>query len=196
MTDNEQDKNISPVREINNISLIIGIVESVLFLENEPLSINSISRITKLAKEDILKALDDIKNEFNKDFHGIELEEIEGLYQFSPKKKLWDYLKERYGKKNEKKLSRAAIETLAIIAYSQPITRGEVETIRGVSSDSMFRLLIDREIIKEVGKKDAPGKPTQYGTTNNFLKMFSLTSISELPKLDEVDNERFRYYNE
>ena len=196
MTDNDQNENILPVKGINNISLIIGIVESVLFLENEPLSINSISRITRLSKDDIVKALDDIKNEFNKDFHGIELEEIGGSYQFSPKKKLWDFLKERYGKKNEKKLSRAAMETLAIIAYSQPVTRGEVETIRGVSSDNMFKILVSREIIKEVGKKDAPGKPTQYGTTNNFLKMFSLKSISELPKLDEVDNERFRYYDE
>jgi segregation and condensation protein B len=193
MTDNEHNENQAAV--LNN-SIIIGIVESVLFLENEALSIIAISRITKLSKSEIENALAEIKNEFNKDFHGIELDVTGELYQFYPKRKLWDPLKERYGKKNEKKLSRAAMETLAIIAYSQPVTRGEVESIRGVSSDSMFKLLLSKEIIKEVGKKDAPGKPVQYGTTNNFLKLFSLSSISELPKLDDVDNERFKYYDE
>ena len=176
--------------------LIPQIVESVLFLENEPLSINNISRLTGLSKQEIETALEGIKEEYQKDVHGIELEETNGTYQFTPKRKLWDSLKERYGRKNEKKLSRAAIETLAIIAYSQPVTRGEVEVIRGVSSDSMFKLLLERELIKEVGKKDAPGKPAQYGTTNNFLKLFSLSSIAELPKLDEIDNERFRHYEE
>jgi segregation and condensation protein B len=187
MSDNNENQ--KPDNHINE-----GIVQSVLFLENEPLSINTIARITKLSKQEIENALSEIKDEYNKDFHGIELEETNGFYQFSPKRKLWDTLKDRYGKKHEKKLSRAAIETLAIIAYSQPVTRGEVESIRGVSSDSMFKLLLERELIKEVGKKDAPGKPTQYGTTNNFLKLFSLSSIAELPKLDDIDNERFRHY--
>lgn len=183
-------------KEVLEKSTITGIVEAVLFLENEALNINTISRITKLSKQEIDSALSGIKTEFSKDIHGIELQETDGFYQFTPKRKLWDSLKEKYGRRNEKKLSRAAIETLAIIAYSQPVTRGEVETIRGVSSDSMFKLLLERELIKEVGKKDAPGKPVQYGTTSNFLKLFSLTSISELPKLDDIDNERFRHYEE
>ena len=83
------------------------------------------------------------------------------------------------------------METLSIIAYSQPITRGEIEAIRGVSADNMIRLLVERNLIKEVGKKDVPGKPVQYGTTRDFLKLFRLDSIADLPKLDETENERF-----
>ena len=83
------------------------------------------------------------------------------------------------------------METLSIIAYSQPITRSEIEQIRGVSADNMIRLLLDRELIKEVGKKDVPGKPVQYGTTKEFLKFFRLNTIADLPKLDETESERF-----
>ena len=99
--------------------------------------------------------------------------------------------KEKYGKKNEGKLSKSAMETLSIIAYSQPITRAEIEAIRGVSADNMVRLLMERNLIRETGKKDVPGKPIQYGTTKDFLKFFRLNSIADLPKLDETESERF-----
>jgi segregation and condensation protein B len=116
---------------------------------------------------------------------------ITGGWALVPKKDIWDVLKERYGNKNEGKLSRSALETLSIIAYSQPITRAEIEAIRGVSADNMIRLLAERNLIKEVGKKDAPGKPVQFGTTKEFLKFFRLNSISDLPKLEETESERF-----
>ncbi len=109
----------------------------------------------------------------------------------SPKLELWDYLKDRYGKKNDNRLSRAALETLSIIAYSQPITKAEIENIRGVNADGMIKLLLSKDLIKVVGKKDAPGKPVQYGTTMEFLKFFKLKSIADLPKLDELNQERF-----
>jgi segregation and condensation protein B len=121
----------------------------------------------------------------------VELSNIGGGYLIGPKKEYWESLKERYGKKNDAKLSKAAMETLSIIAYSQPITRGEIEAIRGVSADHMMRLLLERDLIKEVGKKDSPGKPIQYGTTKEFLKFFRLESIADLPKLDESERERF-----
>ena len=104
---------------------------------------------------------------------------------------MWGFLKDRYGKKNEGRLSRAAMETLSIIAYSQPVTRAEIEAIRGVSADNMIRLLIEKDLIKEVGKKDVPGKPAMFGTTKEFLKIFRLNSIADLPKLDETERERF-----
>ena len=100
-------------------------------------------------------------------------------------------LRERYGKKNDARLSRAAMETLSIVAYSQPVTRAEVENLRGVNADAMMRLLLQRELIREVGRKDAPGRPVQYGTTREFLKLFRLSSIAELPKLTEADQARF-----
>jgi segregation and condensation protein B len=83
------------------------------------------------------------------------------------------------------------METLSIIAYSQPITRGEIESLRGVSADNMIRQLLERKMIKEVGRKDAPGRPSQFGTTREFLQHFGLESIADLPKLDEIEQERF-----
>jgi segregation and condensation protein B len=99
--------------------------------------------------------------------------------------------------KNEAKLSKAALETLSIIAYSQPITRSEIEGIRGVqNADTMMRLLLDKNLIRETGKKDVPGKPILYGTTREFLKFFRLESIADLPKLNEMENDRFELSGE
>ena len=128
---------------------------------------------------------------YARDDHGLEIIELGGGYAFSVKPQLWDTLKPHYGKRNEGKLSRAALETLSIVAYSQPVTRQEIESIRGVSADGMIKLLLSRSLIKEVGKKDAPGKPVQYGTTKDFLKTFRLASIADLPKMDELDKEKF-----
>jgi segregation and condensation protein B len=105
-------------------------------------------------------------------------------------------LKERYGKKNEGKISRAAMETLAIVAYMQPVTRPEIEKIRGVSADNMIRLLLEKNLVREAGKKDIPGRPVMYGTTKEFLKNFGLSSIAELPKLGESDMEKFELEGE
>jgi segregation and condensation protein B len=88
------------------------------------------------------------------------------------------------------------METLAIIAYSQPVTRAEIEAIRGVSADNMIRLLLEKDLVRETGKKDVPGKPAQYGTTKEFLKLFRLGSIAELPKLSESDMDRFELEGE
>jgi segregation and condensation protein B len=168
------------------------IIEAILFLENEPLDIATITRLSKLSRDVVMDALAAIRDLYNAPGHGVELIELGGGYCFAPKSDLWEFLKDRYGKKSENKLSRAALETLAIIAYSQPITRTEIENIRGVSADGMIKLLLSKEIIKEVGKKEAPGKPIQYGTTKEFLKQFRLKSIADLPKLDELDSEKFR----
>ena len=122
---------------------------------------------------------------------GLEPVRSGGGWILAPKAELWESLKDRYGRKNESRLSRAALETLSIVAYSQPITRAEVEAIRGVSADGMVRYLLERDLIKEVGKKEAPGKPVQYGTTREFLKYFRLGSIADLPRLDELERDRF-----
>ena len=168
-----------------------ALVEAILFLEAEPLDLKTICRISGLSKEVVLEVIEKIRDRYSRGEHGIELVELGGGFLFSPKKEFWEVLKERYGKKQEGKLSRAALETLAIIAYSQPITRAEIENLRGVSADSMIKLLLSKNLIREVGKKDAPGKPVQYGTTKEFLKMFGLKSIADLPKLDEYEKERF-----
>ncbi|MDR1238885.1 MAG: SMC-Scp complex subunit ScpB [Treponema sp.] len=168
-----------------------ALVEAVLYLESDPLDEGAISRISGLSRDVVKSALENLGRRYGGEESGLELVHIGGGVMISPKKELWENLKERYGKKNEARISRAAMETLSIIAYSQPITRSEIEAIRGVSADNMIRLLLEKELIRETGKKDVPGKPVQYGTTREFLKLFRLNSIADLPKLDEGERDRF-----
>ena len=168
-----------------------ALVETILFLESEPVTEKSISTISQLSIEVVQKCIENLKEKYNDEVTGIELAMITGGWTLVPKTMYWEQLKERYGEKNSGKLSKSAIETLSIIAYSQPVTRGEIESIRGVSADNMIRLLLDRTLIKEVGRKDVPGRPIQFGTTKEFLKFFHLNSIADLPKLDENEEERF-----
>jgi segregation and condensation protein B len=168
-----------------------ALLEAILYLEAEPLDEAGLSRISGLAKDAVQAALEALESRYAQEDSGVELTRIGGGILISPKKEYWNTLKERYGKKNESRLSRAAMETLSIIAYTQPITRSEIEAIRGVQADTMIRLLLDRELIREVGKKDVPGKPVQYGTTKTFLKLFRLESIADLPKLNDQEVERF-----
>lgn len=168
-----------------------AIIEAILFLENEPVTIKNLSRISELAENIVEQSLSELKGRYERDHHGMELTEIGEGYTFSPKEDLWSTLKPYYGKRNDEKLSRAAMETLSIIAYSQPLTKTEVENIRGVSADNMIRMLVKKGFVREVGKKDVPGKPTLFGTTKEFLKAFKLSSIADLPKLEEQDRDRF-----
>ncbi len=169
-----------------------ALIEAIFFLEGESLSLDALVRISSLSKDVVTLCIKELEDRYNNNkTSALELQQIGGGWVLCVKKDLWVFLKERYGKKNEGKLSRAALETLSIIAYSQPITRAEIEAIRGVSADNMIRHLFDRQLIKEVGKKDIPGKPVQYGTTKEFLKIFRMNSIADLPKLDETESERF-----
>jgi len=168
-----------------------ALVEAILFLEAEPVEPDRLARYAGLPRDIIDRVLLELKEEYSTDVHGIELVEISNGIQFVPKEELREHLKERYGRRNENRLSRAALETLSIIAYSQPVTRPEIDNIRGVASGPMVKQLQDRGFVKVVGKKDVPGKPAQYGTTRDFLKTFRLKSIADLPDLDELDRERF-----
>ena len=173
------------------LDLEAALISAILFLENEPLSEEKLARIAGFTLEQTSLALQRICSEFDQPVHGFAPIKKEGGWIFAPKLVFWDQLKDYYGRKNEMRLSRAAMETLAIIAYSQPITRAEIEAIRGVNVDAMIRLLLEKNLITEMGKRDVPGKPMQYGTTQEFLRCFGLNSIEDLPKLDEVENTRF-----
>ena len=169
----------------------MSIIESILFMETEPVTAERILKISGLSKNILPDVMEALKEHYQDEKHGIELLELNNGYILTPKPNLQEQLKEHYSKKHEAKLSRAALETLAIIAYSQPLTKAEIENIRGVSAEGMLRLLIKLNFIKEVGKKDAPGKPVLYGTTKDFLSYFQLKSIADLPKLNELETERF-----
>jgi segregation and condensation protein B len=173
-----------------------ALVEAILYLESDPVDEGEISRVSGLAKDVVKAALENLAAHYGAADSGLEISRVGGGAMISPKREYWENLRERYGKKNEGKISRAAMETLAIIAYSQPVTRAEIEAIRGVSADNMIRLLLDKKLIREAGKKDVPGKPVQYGTRKEFLQLFRLGSIADLPKLSESDIDRFELEGE
>jgi segregation and condensation protein B len=168
-----------------------ALLEAILYLETEPLDEGALSRISGLGKEAVARALEILTAKYAKEDSGMEISRIGGGITVAPKKEYWEKLRERYGKKNENRFSKAAMETLSIIAYSQPVTRGEIRDIRGADPDAMIRMLVEKNLIREMGKKDIPGRPTQYGTTREFLKFFRLESIADLPKLSESEAERF-----
>ncbi|MDR2588901.1 MAG: SMC-Scp complex subunit ScpB [Spirochaetales bacterium] len=169
-----------------------ALIEAILFLETDPIDGKTLCRASDLPQEAVDRIIAALREKYAQPEHGIELLLLGGGYIFSPKKELWEFLKNRYGKKNDNRLSRAALETLSIIAYRQPITRAEIHGIRGYAPDNMLTLLMERSLIRKVGKKeDAPGQPQQYGTTKEFLKLFRLGSIADLPKLEEHDMDRF-----
>ena len=182
--------------QANNTAINAALIETILYMESDPIDENLLSRISGLSKEDVKKALESLTSRMNESDSGLEIIFIGGGVMLSPKKEYWDNLKDHYGKRNESRLSRAAMETLSIIAYSQPITRAEIKDIRGVEPDNMIRFLVEKELIREMGKKDVPGKPVQYGTTREFLKVFRLNSIADLPKLNESEADRFELTNE
>lgn len=168
-----------------------ALVGAVLFLESEPATEERLASISGLSQEEVSQALRRLQTEAEAPHVGFAPIRSGGGWILAPKVELWEQLRDHYGRKNAAKLSRAAMETLSIIAYSQPITRAEIEAIRGVSADGMVRFLLSRGFIQEVGKKDVPGKPVQYGTTQEFLKYFKLGSIADLPKLSDVEHSRF-----
>ncbi len=170
----------------------VKMVEAVLYLENEPVDVQKLARITQLTSKQVRECLEFLTDYYEESqTHGIRLIEYGGGFHFVPKDELWEYLKDHYGKRIDRRLSKAALETLSIIAYSQPITRKEIDNIRGVSSDNSLRLLLEHEYVRAVGKKDVIGHPYLYGTTKKFLQEFNLKSISSLPKLKDLDYERF-----
>ncbi len=189
--ESEEEEGFTAVRPDMNLDSETALLEAVLFLESEPQTLEALAKITQFSTDVVMECIERLKDKYAAPDSGIEVSKILGGVLLTPKKDCFDLVKERYGKKNEGRLSKAAIETLSIIAYSQPITRAEIESIRHVNADNMMRILLDRKFIREVGKKDIPGKPVMYGTTNEFLEFFHLQSIADLPQLDEKESERF-----
>lgn len=169
----------------------IATAEAALFMEPNGISQKTLSTLLK-AKESVANAaLLALKDRLEKSASGLCVLCINDKWLMAPEKNAWDRISCRYSKRSGSFLSKSALETLAIVAYSQPITRSKIERLRGVNVDAMVRLLLEKGFIEEVGKSEELGKPVLYGTTKGFLTAFGLSSISDLPKLDETEEERF-----
>ena len=162
------------------------IIEALLFTSEKPITIEQMKEvIEEVETKEIKASLAEIMGEYDTLGRSFKVYEVAGGYQMVTAPEFADYLKKFYRVKSKDKLSKPALETLAVIAYRQPITKAEIEDIRGVNVDGVVETLADRSMIKITGRKDAPGRPILYGTTKEFLERFGLSSLNELPKLGE-----------
>ncbi len=167
-------------------SEIKPILESFLFISEDPVRIETLVEILpEWSEEVILEGLRQIKTEYEEPSRGLELVEVAGGYQFRTKPQWAEWIA-RLKKVKSVKFSQAALETLAIIAYRQPIIRSQIEQIRGVDSGWILRTLMEKGLIKMTGRKELPGRPIVYGTTQTFLELFGLSKLSDLPTIKEI----------
>jgi segregation and condensation protein B len=163
-----------------------SIVESLIFVSESPVTLDRLcSVLEEHERPEIREVLETLVEEYNAAGRGIILAEVAGGYQFRSRPENADYLR-RLTRSKTTKFSQSALETLAIIAYRQPITRAEVEYLRGVDSGGVMKTLLEKKLLRILGKKDIPGKPLIYGTTKEFLELFNLKDLSGLPSLKEI----------
>ena len=162
---------------------IKGIIESILFAAGREVKIGELMSSLELGSEDIINAVENLKLDYEKEDRGLSIINVNDAYQLCTKKENYEYIYPIFDKRSKPNLSNAALETLSIIAYNPKITRAEIEQIRGVNSDGTIYKLLEYNLIEEVGRLDAPGRPTIYSTTKEFLKMFGISSLEELPEL-------------
>ncbi len=173
-----------------------SIIESLLFTSGDPLHINTIASIIEGSIEFTEKLMDDLTKALEEDrSRGVRIINTNSEYQVVTKPANSEHIQKLLKTNIRQSLSRAALETLAIIAYKQPITRVEIEEIRGVKSDRAITTLVEKSLIKEIGKKEVVGRPNLYSTTDEFLKHFNFNNLDQLPSLEDfvkdidMDNE-------
>jgi len=159
-----------------------AILEAILLASPEPLSIHRIGEVMGLDEKDAGILMDDLRKEYQQPGRGLHIQEIAGGFVLTTRPDYAEYVEKLLQPKG-KGLSHAALETLAIVAYRQPVTKAEIEGVRGVKADRSIETLVERRLIKEVGRKETPGRPMIYGTTPDFLQYFGLRDISDLPPL-------------
>ncbi|HYX90043.1 MAG TPA: SMC-Scp complex subunit ScpB [Myxococcaceae bacterium] len=173
----QKSRRLSPER-------VRAVLESVLFVADRPLSVDELYQATGIHQPIIADALDKISGQLREGISGIVLHEVAGGWQLRTDPGSAEYVR-RFLRVKPQRLTRAALETLALIAYRQPVTRPEVEDIRGVDSGAVIKALLDRKLIKILGKKEEVGRPILYGTSREFLEFFALKDLSSLPTLRE-----------
>lgn len=170
---------------------IIKIIETLLFITDEPLSVSRIAKICEINDEKYIEELlEEIKHSYDLQNRALTITKVAGGWQMAtrPEYSLW--VRKLYNTRLTMRLSNAALEVLGIIAYKQPVTKAEIEAIRGVDSSGPIDTLLERKLITSIGRKEVVGRPIMYGTTEEFLKHFGLNSIEDLPKLETVVDEK------
>lgn len=165
------------------IEKIKSITEAILFAAGREVKINELVSALEINAEDVSNIIESMRTEYEEQKRGIEIISVNEGYQMCTKKEYYEYIYPIFDKRNKPNLSQASLESLAIIAYNSGVTRAEIEAIRGVNSDATIYKLLEYNLIEEAGRLEAPGRPTTYRTTSNFLKMFGYINLEELPEL-------------
>jgi segregation and condensation protein B len=161
-------------------------LEALIFASPEPLTVRDIARVLGgVAAEEWKAALEELKTDYGRDGRGLQLVEIAGGYQITTRPEYNDWVRELLDPKSPTRLSIQALETLAVIAYKQPVTLPEIIELRGVKSGGVLKTLLEKRLIRIMGRKDVVGRPMLYGTTKEFLLHFGLKDLTELPKIEE-----------
>ena len=160
-----------------------SVIESMLFAAGRVVKTSEIATILEMTPDEVEHIMENFKADFLNESRGIELIKVNNGYQLTTKKENYDYLVQLLDSRTKPSLSTAALETLSIIAYNPRITRAGIEAIRGVSTDGTIYRLLEYHLIEDAGKLDAPGKPTSYRVSEEFYKMFGVSSLDELPEL-------------
>lgn len=169
-----------------------SIVEGILFAMGGSVAPEKMALAMECTKEDIVAAIENLRKEYDENDSGISIIEIEGAYQMCTSPDIYDYLIKIAKQPQKHVLTDVMLEVLSIIAYKQPVTRSEIDKIRGVSSDSSVSKLVEYGLVEEIGRLDAPGRPMLFGTTEDFLRSFGVNSIEDLPTLDPAQIEEFK----
>lgn len=170
---------------------IKSIIEAIMFAYSDPISIEELNSIIneELSRKEIEFMLNSLIEEYREDNRGIQIIKLEDKYQMTTNKEYSDFIKKVLEPNKKKSLSQATLETLTIIAYKQPITKVQVEDVRGVKCDRAIQTLLENKLIIEAGRLDKIGKPIIYKTTNEFLKLLSIETLEDLPKLENNEEE-------
>ena len=171
---------------------IKNVIEALLFASDTPITIQKMKEILELnSVKDIRKGIDDLKNHYSKTGSAMTIIEVGGGFQIVSREDFASYIQKLYKGRQASRLTQRGLETLAIIAYRQPITKSEIENIRGVNVDGVVRTLLERNLVSIEGRQKAPGNPLLYGTTQYFLEYFGLKSIKQMPTLKEIKELNF-----
>lgn len=166
---------------------LTAVVEALLFVSGDPVPVDRLTEAVDGVKPDrVREALEALRNTYEASGRGLQIVEVAGGFQITTRPECAPWIRTLEQIKAATRLSKSALETLAIASYKQPITRGEIELIRGVDSAGVLRTLMDRRILKIVGRREGVGRPILYGTTQEFLKFFGLKDLSELPTLKDL----------
>ena len=158
-----------------------------MFVWGEPLQVKDIADIFNVDRKDIYNACKELQAEYEEEGRGIVIREVNKSFQFVTRKENREYIERLCTPVRRRRLSQSALETLAIVAYKQPVTKGEIESIRGIRCDRVLEGLAAKDLVTVVGRSDAVGRPNLYGTTNEFLKQFEFESLKDLPKIEDLE---------